>query len=147
MGFSGAKRIVLKLETWTADAQWADTSANAITFEACDDSSVCCKQLLDKDLKKGAKDIFTMSENFNQCSTDPEKKHFFMSTTSGDGWHATKSSIVCRLNGFLKVGTGRERRLPLSCDQGMKDYIFEHSFTYISKYYLSRYPNFSSSKK
>ena len=90
-------------------------------------------------MKKGAKDTFTMSQNFKQCSTDPLKKNFFMSTISTDGWNATKIkihyhdqiSVVCTIkdpfhngNVFLKVGTGRKSRLPLSCNPGMK-YIFK----------------------
>lgn len=125
---------IVQLETWTADELWADTEANSITFEACEDCDICCMHMLDKDMEKGAKDTFTMSENFKKCLKDPRKKNYFMSTTNSNGWKAKEikihysdqTSVECTLNGFLKARSGGEQRLPLSCNPGMK-YIFEHS--------------------
>ena len=117
----GMTKNMVKLVTWTGNEKYDATSANSITFEACDDANICCKRLLDKDLKIGAKDEFPMSEDFKQCWKDLDKKNFYMSTNSIDGWKAKEieihyhdqTSVVCTLSEFLKEG--EVSRLPLIC--------------------------------
>ena len=116
---------MVKLETWTGNGEFDATSANLITFEVCDDGNICCKRLLDKNLEIGAKDEFPMSEHFKQCWKDLDKKNFYMSTTSIDGWMAREieihyqdqTSSVCTFNELLKVDPGKESaRVPLICN-------------------------------
>ena len=116
---------IIKLETWTDDDKVAGTSSKAITFEACDDSNSCCKEVLDKSLDPGAKDEFTMSESFKQCVKDPKKTNLFMSTNSTNGWKAKEIKIhyfdqtfsVCTLSKWLDAeeDSKSKQRLPLIC--------------------------------
>ena len=80
---------------------------------------------LDQDLAVGSKNSFNMSENFKECTNFIQKKNYFMSTKSEDGWLVRKISIqfydqtllVCTMGDFLKKGPGisEKARLPLNC--------------------------------
>ena len=129
---------MVKLETWTGDGKYHDAGANFITFEACDDGNICCKRLLDKNLKKGAKDEFPMSEDFKQCWNGLKKKNLYMSTTSVDGWKAKEivihyydqSSVACTLSWLQAEPRLKFERLPLICNHPGMKYFFEHSNTF-----------------
>ena len=125
-----------KLVTWTWDGKYDAAPANS-TLLACDDNAkICCEKVLDKKLKKRAKDEFLMSQDFQQCWRALEKKNLYIRTTNQDGWKARviqlqfvhQTAVYCKLSD--QVEPGKDSTLPLLCNNhpGMW-YFFEHSNT------------------
>ena len=116
-----------KIDLWTGDGKYDAAEA---TLEVCDDGNICCKRLLDKNLKKGAKGEFLMSEDFKNCWRNLKKKNLYLSrslylnSTRIDEWKPRmiglqfyhQQAVLCRVTDVLKVEPGKESRLPLMCD-------------------------------